>query len=128
MQAQTVTGSLVGVITDSSGAIVLGAEVKASEVRTNFTRSIASDSSGNYIITLLPIGMYCVHVSAKGFKDLIRAGINVNADDRVEADAVLQLGARRARPSRCPRTRPSSARPMRPSARSWTLAASKNCR
>ncbi len=92
LYGQTVTGSLVGVVSDISGAVVPGAKVAASESRTNFTRSITTDSSGNYSIPLLPVGIYDIHVTAPGFKEFVRRGIELNADTRIEADASLTLG------------------------------------
>jgi hypothetical protein len=56
--AQTTTASMVGNVRDVSGAAIPQAEVSAQNMETSFTRSTASDETGAYLITNLPVGMY----------------------------------------------------------------------
>ncbi|MGA7521108.1 MAG: TonB-dependent receptor [Acidobacteriaceae bacterium] len=65
--AQTVTGSITGEVTDSSGAVVAGAHVTAHNVDTGVNSTATSDSAGVYRIGYLPIGNYQVTVNAAGF-------------------------------------------------------------
>ncbi len=92
--AQTTTGSIVGTVTDSSGAVV--AEVATITV-TNMDTGIAvktnTDSTGNYVVTSLLVGRYSVAVEAPGFKRAVTSGFTVNVQDRVRVDFTLQLGA-----------------------------------
>jgi hypothetical protein len=65
--AQTVTGTITGVITDASGAVVSGASVVAHNTNTSVDSTVTTNSSGLYRIQFLPIGRYEVTVDAKGF-------------------------------------------------------------
>src|SRR5215467_15913207 len=91
VDAQAVKGSLLGTITDASGAIVPGASVTITEVNTNFGRSTVTNESGNYVFGNLDRGVYRVEVQLAGFKKAIRerADVLVNEDTRVD----MQLAA-----------------------------------
>jgi hypothetical protein len=65
--AQTVTGNITGIVTDSSGAIVAGATVTARNQDTGVASPTTTNSSGFYSIQFLPIGHYDVTVQATGF-------------------------------------------------------------
>jgi hypothetical protein len=64
---QTVTGSITGVVTDPSGAVVSGAQVTAHNLDTGVDTATSTNSTGLYRIEFLPIGRYQVSVQAKGF-------------------------------------------------------------
>lgn len=66
--AQTFRGGVQGTVTDSSGAVVAGAEITVTNPATGFMRTTATDSTGNYFISELPLGSYDVSVKAKGFR------------------------------------------------------------
>jgi len=86
LSAQTTAGSIVGTVTDPSGAIVAGATVTITNVGTNIAVKTTSDSSGEYVVTPLEVGKYSVTVEATGFKRSIRPDIQVNVQDRVRVD------------------------------------------
>ena len=65
--AQTVTGSITGVVTDQSGAVILGANITAENSATSVKTSAKTNASGVYTIRFLPIGTYTVTVEANGF-------------------------------------------------------------
>ncbi|NYF52440.1 TonB-dependent receptor [Tunturiibacter gelidoferens] len=65
--AQTVTGTITGIVTDPSGAVVAGASVLAHNTDTGVDSSVTTNSAGLYRIQFLPIGQYEVTVDAKGF-------------------------------------------------------------
>jgi protocatechuate 3,4-dioxygenase beta subunit len=65
---QVLYGSLVGGVTDPSGAAVPGATVTVTQAETQFTRSVTTDSSGTYSLSTLKAGTYEVKISAPGFK------------------------------------------------------------
>lgn len=68
--AQTTTGSIVGTITDPSGAAVPGAVITVTNEATGIVAiRLTADSSGNYVATTLPLGRYSVTVEATGFKN-----------------------------------------------------------
>jgi len=66
-QAATASSSLAGTVTDSSGAVVVGANVTATDIATGTTRSSATSDTGSYRFDLLPPGVYAVKVSRPGF-------------------------------------------------------------
>lgn len=66
--AQVTTGTISGTVADPNGAVVVGADVKATNLDTNSARSTSSDSDGHFAFTLLPPGRYRVEVNAQGFQ------------------------------------------------------------
>jgi outer membrane receptor protein involved in Fe transport len=93
LDAQVDTATIVGTVQDSSGGVVPGAAVTATEVNTNIKNSTRADSSGNYAITSLKIGEYTVSVEAQGFKKETRAGVVLQVQDRSRIDFTLQVGS-----------------------------------
>ncbi len=90
--AQAVTASLVGTITDASGAVVPGAKVTIVEVNTSFARSQATSDSGYYAFGNLAPGVYRVEVEQTGFKKAIRDRVDVIVNTTVRVDLQLQPG------------------------------------
>src|SRR5204863_4905121 len=90
--AQTTTGSIVGTITDSTGALVANAAVTVTNIDTGATTRTSADSSGNYVVTPLPVGRYTVTVEARGFKKSVNEGITLNVQDRIGVNVVLEVG------------------------------------
>jgi len=62
------TGNFSGNVTDKSGGGIPGATVIATSQGTGLTRDTKTDSAGHYLIPLLPVGIYTVHVDATGFQ------------------------------------------------------------
>src|SRR5262245_38164129 len=92
LAAQTTTGSIVGTVTDATGASVPNASVTATNEATGIEFKATTDSAGTYVITPVPVGRYTVAVETKGFKKAVRAGIIVNVQDRVAVNMVLEGG------------------------------------
>jgi len=93
LNAQVDTATSVGTVQDSSGAVVPGAAVTATEVNTNSKTSTRADASGNYVITPLRVGTYTVAVEAQGFKKETHSGIVLEVQARVRVDFTLQVGS-----------------------------------
>ena len=91
--AQTTTASIVGTVTDTTGAVVPSGTVTATQVDTNFTRGATTDNSGKYVISLLPVGNYKVEITAPGFKKFEQSGIVLDLNRTARVDASLELGA-----------------------------------
>src|SRR5246127_717855 len=90
--AQSFYGTIVGVVTDASGAVVPGARVKATQTETNETRSGATNDAGVYTLSTVPAGTYVVSFSKSGF-DLFEArGIDLTINTTVRVDAKLTVG------------------------------------
>lgn len=89
---QAGTGSIVGVVTDPSGAVVQGAGVTATNSATEAARTVATSDSGNYSITSLPPGIYTVSVEKSGFPKVIFSNVQVSTSLSVPLNAQFQLG------------------------------------
>ena len=92
VNAQTLYGSIVGVVIDASGAVVPDAAVKAIQSETNETRTATTNDSGVYSLSTVPAGTYIVSVSKSGF-DLFEArDIDLRINTTVRVDAKLTVG------------------------------------
>jgi len=90
--AQAVTGTLLGNITDSSGAAVPGATVTAIETQTNINRTTVSNETGHYIFSSLKNGTYTVEAEVQGFRKVIRQNVRVDVNTTMRVDLTLELG------------------------------------
>lgn len=93
LTAQVTTASISGIVTDPSGGIVPGAQVKATQIETNFTRNAVTDAGGQYSIKFLPVGDYRVEITAAGFKTFTQTGIVLEVNRNARVDTILQVGA-----------------------------------
>lgn len=91
--AQQVTGTITGTVTDRSGAVIAGAQLKLTNPATGLVRTAESDASGNFRFLLLPVGVYTLEASSPGFKAFRREGIVVEADRSLAVPVGLELGA-----------------------------------
>ncbi len=90
--SQAVNGTLVGTVTDSSGATVANAKVALTESNTGVSRNSTTNDSGNYTFSDLPPGTYSIMVELAGFKRVTRPGIDVQANTSPRIDLILQPG------------------------------------
>jgi Carboxypeptidase regulatory-like domain len=84
--------SLTGVVTDPSGAVVLGAAIVLVEERTQVKYESTTNDAGAYTFSALPLGAYRLTVTASSFKTLVRSGIELSAGDNKRIDVSLELG------------------------------------
>ena len=89
--AQITTADVVGRVTDSTGAVVPGAQVTLTNLGTNIARSAVADERGDYVVNLLPIGRYSVRVEVAGFKTF-SVELTLVAGDRARVDAKMEVG------------------------------------
>ncbi|MGH9384784.1 MAG: carboxypeptidase regulatory-like domain-containing protein [Vicinamibacterales bacterium] len=92
VRAQVATGTILGTVTDSSGAAVPGAQVTATNLDTQFSRSATTDLSGQYSLQLMPVGRYKVDVALDGFKNLSRTGILLEVGRNARIDVSIEPG------------------------------------
>jgi len=87
---QAVNATLLGTITDSTGATVGGAKVTATETATGLIHESVTNESGNYTFPDMPPGKYSVTAEAKGFKKATHQNIDLlsNSSTRVDVDMV----------------------------------------
>jgi hypothetical protein len=89
---QAVYGSILGSVTDPSGAAVNGAKVSVTSQTKNVTTESTSNESGNYNVTHLIPDVYTIRVQAQGFKVLEFKDVVVSADAGARVDGQFQLG------------------------------------
>jgi outer membrane receptor protein involved in Fe transport len=86
------TGSITGLITDQSGAIMPGVTVEATNTATGLVRNSVTGGDGFYSIPLLQPGRYDVKATLTGFKPVVRERIDVTVGDTSRADIRLVVG------------------------------------
>jgi hypothetical protein len=91
--AQTVTGSIRGIITDPSGAIVPNANVTAINTATSVPTVAKTNQAGEYAIRFLQIGQYKVTVEAPGFTTSSYGPFSLEIDQTAKIDVSLKIGA-----------------------------------
>jgi outer membrane receptor protein involved in Fe transport len=90
--AQLTTGTITGVVKDSSGGVVPGATVVVTNVDTGAARSVVTDADGRYEAPNLPVGNYSVRGSLTGFQSTNRTGINLTVGRTAVIDIELKVG------------------------------------
>jgi hypothetical protein len=90
--AQESRGAIGGRVTDSSGAVIAGAQVRASNTGTGTSTPTQTNVSGNFTIPYLLPGTYDLSVSFNGFKTLDKPGIELRVNDVLSVDFALQVG------------------------------------
>src|SRR3984957_2517935 len=90
--AQSTAGRVLGTVTDPSGASVAGATVVVTDTQRGTTRTLTTDSSGEYVAPDLIPGTYKIRVEAKGFKTVERPSVAVEVATDIRADLTLQPG------------------------------------
>src|ERR1044071_9926971 len=90
---QAVTGSMLGTVTDASGASVPSAKVTITEVNTGISRSMDTNASGYFSFPTLEPGVYRVTIEKSGFRKEVKERAELLVNTTVRADTVLQPGA-----------------------------------
>jgi len=90
--AQESRGTIHGIVSDPSGALIPGAEVKVKNVDMGTVATATTNEAGQYEVPYLLPGIYDVTVQAQGFKAAVRRGIQLRVADRLELDFALELG------------------------------------
>lgn len=92
LSAQQGRGTILGTVTDATGAAVPGVAVTVLNTGTNAAFRTESNAEGFYIAPELPVGSYSVSAERTGFKKTIRSGITLQVDQRAQVDLTLQIG------------------------------------
>src|SRR5260370_8756351 len=85
-------GSIVGIVTDPSGAVVVSAQVKATEQGTGLSRGATTNSEGYYVISALRPAEYTLTIAASGFRTFTERSVNLLADKTLTLNAKLGVG------------------------------------
>lgn len=91
--AQTISSSIVGTVTDPSGAVVPGVVITVRNLDTGIRTSAMTDSVGNYTVTQLPPGNYQVDAEMAGFKRFQRQNVALEMTRQLRIDVQLETGA-----------------------------------
>lgn len=89
---QTTTGSISGVVTDESGAVIPGASVTVRNVDTGFERTAVTNTEGRYSFVNLPIGQYELKVEAQNFARYTQSGIGLLVNQNAVVNVALKPG------------------------------------
>src|SRR5713226_6425785 len=83
------TGSFSGAVVDPSGSVITGAKVTATSQGTGASREAKTDDAGHYLIPLLPVGIYTLHVEFQGFRAAEMQNLRLQVDEARELDFTL---------------------------------------
>lgn len=91
--AQDATGRIVGIVTDSSGAVMPKVKVTATNVETGVSSSSMTADDGSYQVLLLPIGDYRVSAEAQGFRKALTVPQKLEINQSLKVDFKMEVGA-----------------------------------
>jgi Carboxypeptidase regulatory-like domain len=83
-------GSLAGTVTDKTGSVIAGAKVTVTSQATGLTRETKTDDSGHYLVPLLPVAVYTIHVESQGFQTTEQRDIRLQINEQLEIDFSLK--------------------------------------
>ena len=89
---QAVSGTILGTVTDSSGAVMGHAKITIVNEGTGLTRTLTVDTNGEYTAPSLPTGRYTLIAEAAGFKTLTMSNVELGVDQRARIDLKLEVG------------------------------------
>jgi hypothetical protein len=93
MAQGTDLGTITGVVTDGTGAVLPNAKVLILDLATNAKRETKTNSQGVYQIFGLPLGRYDVTISTVGMNSMVVKGVQINGSDVVTANAQLKVAS-----------------------------------
>jgi hypothetical protein len=85
-------GTITGILTDATGAVIPGVEITATNTATRVDYKTATNVVGNYMIGALPVGQYSIQFIGRGFKEVVRGGISLSAGQIARVDLRLEVG------------------------------------
>ena len=91
-RAQSTTGAISGTVTDTSGAIVVGASITVVNTATGVEYHSTTDSLGSYRVTQLPPGTYTMQVSSSGFESQNLQAFKLFVDQQFQQNITLSVG------------------------------------
>jgi outer membrane receptor protein involved in Fe transport len=92
LAAQTFRGTILGTVTDPTGAVVAGAKVTVKNTGTGLERATETSGDGSYSLPELPIGTYDVTVTQGGFQTFVAKGVTVDVASERRVDASMKAG------------------------------------
>src|SRR5215467_1897810 len=92
LAAQVTTATVYGVVHDSTGAVLPGAAVVATNQGTNLSRDAITDERGEFVLPALPAGGYTLKIELPGFKTYTNQGLDLRAGQTVRQTFTLEVG------------------------------------
>jgi Carboxypeptidase regulatory-like domain len=90
--AQAITGTISGTVTDTSGAVIAGANIQVKNVATGVTQTSVSDDQGRYNVADVNVSTYDVQASKQGFETVIHKGVTITVGSQLIVDLSLPVG------------------------------------
>src|SRR4029079_18699579 len=90
--AKAVTGTILGTVTDSTGAVMPGTTVTLKNSNTGLTRVVIADTNGEYTEQSLPTGKFTVTAELSGFKTITTQNIDLGVDQHIRVNVRLEVG------------------------------------
>jgi outer membrane receptor protein involved in Fe transport len=84
---------ILGLVQDSTGAVVPGVEITATHVATNQVRSLTTGDSGTYVFSAMQPGEYTVRAEKQGFRSEVRTGLVLQLNQKARLNFTLQVGS-----------------------------------
>ncbi len=91
--AQVDHGTVTGTITDSTGAVVPGVQITATNPSTGAQFKSVSNGAGIYTLPNLPIATYSIHYDKPGYAGFDRSGVAIQVQQRAQIDVHMQVGS-----------------------------------
>src|SRR6476659_6644143 len=92
LSAQTGNGTITGVVTDPTGAVVANAPIDVKNTETGVLFRAISTDTGNYTIPQVPLGKYELSATVQGFKKFSRPNITIVGAQVLRVDIPLEVG------------------------------------
>jgi len=92
-QAQLYTGSVGGLVTDPSGAVIPAAKITLTDEEKGYSFTAQTDSAGRYLLRSIPPGNYSVKAEAQGFQTQKKDNLRVNVEQNLSVDFALIVGS-----------------------------------
>src|SRR5215469_1125234 len=86
------TGALSGTVSDSTGAVLSGANLRVTNTATGENRQAVSQDNGRYTVPLLPPGTYSVESAKSGFGTVVNSAVRINVAETARLDIVMRVG------------------------------------
>src|SRR5881397_2205216 len=91
--AQVTTGTIIGTVKDSAGAVLPGVSIKLTNTDTGASRMVIADELGRYNAPQLPLGGYEISAELQGFQTAVRRGVTLTIGREAVVDFALQVGS-----------------------------------
>src|SRR5271167_2203204 len=93
MSAQKTSGTIRGVVTDPSGAVLANVPVVITSTETGLERTVTTNTQGEYVAPELAVGVYKVTVKAPNFKESVSSSVDIHTSSTETLNIQLQVGS-----------------------------------